>query len=144
MNQVLAIVKFNNYHALVLRDKVSMIYTKYNDLLIGKDESETFIDVLFYERPFGRFKAFAGREFDLPLSDGSSIHCSGEWWSGGSDKAEKILKTKLVGATYNDIESLKKCYVYMGHCAVKDKWLDLVNAYNGKIYEYREYEKEIK
>ena len=144
MNEILAVVKFNNYHAFVLKDKVNFKYKQYDNLLIGIDETQTFVDVLYYERPFGRFKAFGGREFDLPLEDGGTIHCSGQWWSGGSSSAEKILNKKLIGATYHDIESLKSCYVYTGTCAFKDKIDELISSYNGKIYGYREYEEKLK
>ena len=144
MNKLIALVKFNNEIALVLQDKIQKRYNRYDDLLIGIDDTGTFIDCLYYETPIGRFEAFGGREFDIPLENGGIIHCSGQWWSGGSRKAEKILNKKLCKVVYNDIESLRECYVYSGDCAIEESLQELLATYNGKIYEYSEFNRELK
>lgn len=68
--KILAVVKFNDYHAFVLDEPIKLTYEKIGGMLIGSDETGIFYNCLFYEKPVGRFKAFAGREFDLPLKDG--------------------------------------------------------------------------
>ena len=144
MPELVALVKFNDRKAFVFKDKVKLKYARHGDMLIGMDESKTFVDCLYYEQPWGGFKAFAGREFDIPLESGEIIHCNGQWWQGGSSKAEEILGKKLVHATYNDMESLRRCYVYTGYAAVREKLEEVEASYNGKLYEYYEYEKELK
>lgn len=144
MNEVIALVKFNSGVALALKEKVNFKYNRHGNLLIGIDDTGTFVNCLRYEEPWGRFKAFAGREFDIPLENGEVIHCNGQWWAGGSKTAEEILKDTLVHATYEDIDSLKRCYVYTGCHAVKGKLEKLIETYKGKTYEYYEFEKELK
>jgi len=144
MNELMALVKFNSGVALVMKNEIKFKYKKYDNIIIGIDESETFVDCLYYEAPWGRFKAFAGREFDISLENGKIIHCNGQWWHGGSDQAEKILDKKIVGVTVNDIESLKKCYVFTGCFAIKENKDKLIESYHGNLYEYYEYEKELK
>lgn len=144
MAELAALVKFNNSKAFVLKDKVKLRYTRHGNILIGIDDSGTFVDCLYYETPHGAFRAFAGREFDIPLENGEVIHCNGQWWQGGAEKAEEILGKNLVSATYGDMESLRKCYVYTGYCAIKEKLEELEATYNGKLYEYYEYEKVLK
>lgn len=144
MNELAALVKINNGVALVMKNELKFKYKKHGNIIIGIDESGTFVDCLYYEAPWGRFKAFAGREFDIPLENGETIHCNGQWWHGGSEQAEKILGKEIVGATVNDVESLKKCYVFTGCFAIKENKHKLIENYPGKLYEYYEYEKELK
>lgn len=46
--------------------------------LIAVDGS--FSDRLYHSDQRPKFKAFAGREFDLKMADGSTLHAAGEWW----------------------------------------------------------------
>lgn len=140
MNKVIAITKFNQGHALVLRDKIKFNYEKHGNILIGIDDTGTFVDCLIYERPTAGFKAFGGREFNIELTNGETVHCNGQWWHGGFEKAEKILGSKLVSATVRDIESLEGCYVFSGCCAIKDKYQELIDNYEGRIFGNREFE----
>lgn len=125
-------------------EPIKYTYEKINEMLIGSDETGIFYDCLFYEKPFGRFKAFGGREFDLPLKDGGTIHCSGQYWDGKSSRASDIKGINIIPCTCGYIEDLKKCYVYCGHYANMEKFQDLIEQYDGKIYEYHEYEELIK
>ena len=142
--RLIALVKFNSGVALVLTESPKYTYTKHGSIIIGIDKTGTFVKCYEYRRPCGSFKAFAGNEFDIPLDTGEIIHCDGQWWHGGHSEAGKILGKDLVNATYNDVESLKRCYVYTGDSAIKEKWQELVDGYDGKLYEYREYEAAIK
>lgn len=144
MNELVALVKFNRGKAFVLKNELNFKYQKHGGLLIGIDESETFVDCLFYERPTANFKAFAGREFDIKLENGETIHCNGQWWHGGTDKAEKLLGKEIVSVTVEDVQGLKDCYVFTGCFAFKHRLEELADSYTGKLYEYREYEEELK
>lgn len=138
-----ALVKFNDEKALVLNKKIEFEYQKHRNLLIGMDKTKTFVDCLYYEEPRGGFKAFGGREFDITLDNGETINCNGQWWHGGFSEAEEILKMKLTSVTVKDIHSLRECYVFRGCFGVKNKILDLVADYSGKVYGYHEYEREL-
>lgn len=140
MNEVIALTKFNEGLAIVLRDAIKFNYEKHGDVIIGFDDTKTFVNCLFYERPTEHFKAFAGREFTIELTNGDIIECNGQWWSGRYDKAEKIIGAELTRVTANDIESLERCYVYTGCCGIKEKVEEMINNYKGKVFGYFEFE----
>lgn len=144
MNEVAALVKFNDENAIVLNKEINFRYQKQGNLIIGIDESETFIDCYYYEPSSFGFKAFGGEEFDITLEDGEVIHCNGQWWHGGFTRAGELINKEVVGVTYQNIEALKKCYVFSGCFATKDGLEKLTNEYIGKVYEYYEYEEELK
>ncbi|UNY48724.1 hypothetical protein P9294_gp009 [Bacillus phage FADO] len=144
MQELLALVKFNDNVALVMKEKIKLTYNRYNDAIIGRDETGVFFDCLYYERPIGKWKAFAGREFDIELENGEIVHCNGQWWSGLNDTAREIINQDLASVTAKDIESLKKCYVFNGFTGLKTEYQKLIDSYDGKIYGYREYEDIIK
>lgn len=137
--EVLTLVKFNSNVAMVLRDEISYKYTKYGDLIIGTDQSGTFVRCYEYNRPSPGFFAFAGTDFDISLENGEIIHCYGQWWDGGYKRAAKILGCELVHVAYRSLEELKKCYVFIGTSANKDNLTTLINGYQGKVYRYKEY-----
>lgn len=144
-NKIIAVVKFNEGHAYVLDKKPEFVYEKHGSLLIGTDATETFYSVLFYERPFGRFKAFGGSEFELPLKGGGVEKCYGQWWDGGADKAAKIINKNLVPVTCRSKKCLEEeCYVFIGCHADKEKLQKLVSEYDGNVYGYWEYESLLK
>ena len=140
-NKILAVVKSNGEETYVLKNPVKLEYTKYGDIIIGTDG--LFVSVYYYEAPIGRFKAFAGRKFDLQLTDGTVEHCCGQWWDGRYYKAEEILGSKIISASAHDINSLKKCYVFIGYLGIEKAIEKLRGRYRGKIYDYWEYEGHI-
>jgi len=142
--KVLAIVKFNNDIALVLDKKPIITYEQHGNDLIGFDESGTFYDFFYYDKPSGSFYAFAGSKFDLQLKNGDSIHCYGQWWSGISETARKTVGKEICHVTWQDVDSLRDCYVFSGQSCDKEKHDKLISSYNGKIYDYWEYEKILK
>ena len=147
--KIVDIVKFNDYHAFVFDEIPPKLYEKHGDLLIGYDNSKTIIDCLYYERPSGRFYAFAGREFDLPLRDGGSIHCYGQYWDGKSSDCAKVLGIDICPLTASTKEELSKCYVFCSYYADRDKLNKMIEEFQNenpdyKVWEYREYEKYLK
>lgn len=137
-NKILAIVISNNKETYVLKRPVKLEYTKYDDIIIGTDG--LFVSVYYYETPVGRFKAFAGRKFDLQLTNGTVEHCCGQWWDGRYDKAAEILGSKIVSASAQSIDRLKECYVFIGYLGIEKEITRLRKRYKGKIYQYWEYE----
>lgn len=145
--KIVAVVKFNKGEALVFDEMPDPIYTKYgNDTIIGKICS--FYTCYGYEEPSSRFQAFGGREFNIPLSDGTIEHCCGQWWDRVTGVAKKELhidgsERVLIRVTANDIKSLSNCYVYYGFYAIESEISEMRKQYNGRVYEYYEFENEV-
>lgn len=142
--EVKAIVEFNSGIAYVLDRPVEFKYYREGNLIIGLDDTCTFVRTYIYDRPSAGFEAFGGSKFDITLENGEVIHCHGQWWDGGIDKAAKLLGDELVRVTFDDIESLKNCFVFTGNYAIKSSLEQLRQTYTGKIYGYWEYEAILK
>lgn len=140
--KVLAVVKFNDNEALVLDKLPELKYQLSNRCITGTDG--LFAKCLYYEAPFGRFKAFAGCEFEINLADGSVVKCNGQYWDGIMNEHIKVLGFNPGRITVNSIDALKTCYVFTGYYANLELINQLRTAYDGKVWEYREYEKHIK
>ena len=134
--KILAAIRFNKRRAYAINRMPSLKYTRCGDLLIGRDGP--FAATLKYEKPTKWGKAFAGRKFNIPMVDGSITEASGQWWHVGTKGA--------IPVTINTIESLKRCYVYIGSNCDPDHWQKLVDEYEstkGFYYDYYDYEKLI-
>jgi hypothetical protein len=142
MNKVIAITKFNDGIAFVFDEMPPMTYTKYGNKLIIGTNGIKYV-VYTYDLPSPGFYAFEGRKFDIELTDGTIEHCYGQWWDGGYREAEKIIGERLVSLTSSTVQELKKCYVFFGGCISAQKYNELIESYNGRLYGYREYETTI-
>lgn len=136
--KVLAVVNAGNQVFYSLDEKPEMLYEKHGNLLIGIDSSGIFYDVLIYEGCGPTWKAFGGREFDLPMTDGSTTHCYGQYWSGGTRKAEELLGIKLSGIAAKDVAELVQYYVYCGYQVDAGKFEALINASKPDVFEGEE------
>src|SRR5690625_6053855 len=99
-----AVVEFNQGVAFVLDKPVKYKYYKQGNLIIGLDDSCTFIRCFKYSRPSPGFYAFGGSKFDLQLENGEVEHCYGQWWDGGYKEASELLGVELVDATFETLE----------------------------------------
>lgn len=141
--KIVAKVTCNDGFAYVLNRMPHFLYTKLDQkTIIGEDEG--MYEFYMYDRYTDRYKAFGGRQFQLPLTDGSVEKCYGQWWSGMNDTALKLFsRESLCYFVYSTIEDLKKCYVYT-RCSANVDWVKKLDSkYNGKIYDYWEFEKMI-
>ena len=138
MHKIKAVVKFNEGIAIVLQDKIITKANKHGNNIIESDG--LFFSSLVYDRPSERWKAFAGRKFDIELEDGTVEHCTGQWWDGTTEKTKDIVGGDFISVTVCSIEELKKCYVFCGRYALKDKFEALLKTYTGKKYGYWEYD----
>lgn len=133
--KVIAVVKINNREALVLNRQLNFTYEEIGRDLIGSDGP--FKRALFYSQASESYKAFAGSEMTLNMKDGSQRKVKEHWWSG-------CLPSHL-DVTANDLESLKKCYVFFGGMAITpEDYQTLRDSYAGCVYPYWDYEKVIK
>lgn len=109
---------------------------EYEYLQNGQDlvaEDSGFTDCLAYEQPWGRFKAFGGREFVIKLKNGKEIKADGQYWSSGRPGWERIAAATL--------DELTNCYVFNGYMATNE----LINSIPRDIpvAEYWEYKRAI-
>ncbi|POS10195.1 hypothetical protein C3Y08_01745 [Burkholderia gladioli] len=132
--KVVAVVSANDREWLVLNRQLSFVYERSGNDYIGSDGP--FRDHLYYRRGGGKFVAFAGRELSLTMSDGSIQKLKDHWWSGEP--------AGFVSIAYGDVESLKRCYVFMGASINRDDLAVLRSTYEGCVYPYWDYEKIIK
>lgn len=136
MYKILAIVKFNQGEALILDKPVEIKYEKDGDLLYGTCQHGVFTNSYVYDRPSKGWEAFGGREFDIPMVDGSVIEASGQWWCGGQSEFSEKIGANLIFVTANSVENLKRCYVYFDYSAIESKYKKLRETYSGEVLDY--------
>jgi len=122
-----------------------LTYEKHGSLLIGSDEQGIFYDCLYYDRPSPHMKAFAGREFDLHMKDGTVTHCNGQYWYGHVAEAEKVVREEIAEIGASTKEELKQCFCFTSRNISKrrlDEMLEefMVSHPGYEPLEYRQYE----
>lgn len=130
-----AVVKFNHGEGLVLNRNPNYVYRRVSPTLLLAEDGP-FCSVYGFQAPQGRFKAFAGRKFDIPLEDGTVEKAHGQWWDCGyTGKVQVIYKSKA---------SLEECYVFAGALADPIGLAALREEYTGCVYPYSEYDTLLK
>ncbi|MGK0207576.1 MAG: hypothetical protein ACI8ZA_001572, partial [Gammaproteobacteria bacterium] len=140
--KIVALVRFNSDVAVVFNKRPNYVYERKGDLLYAIDGP--FVSCFQYEEPSRAFKAFAGRSFDLPMKDGTTTKCNGQWWDKGLNKLSAMLEINLQHLTMGTVEKLKQCYVFSGTSCNADVINKMISEYKGCIYPYWDYEKIIK
>lgn len=120
--------------ALVLNRPISLVYERVGKDFIGSDGP--FKDHLVYERGSGRFVAFAGRELQLRMADGSIERVKDHWWHSTPAGFRSI--------GIGSVAELQKCYVFCAANIAIEALADLRSGYTGCVYPYWDYEKVIK
>ena len=132
--------KNKNGHLYLMVDNIpQMTYEKVGSSYIGSDNNNYFSDYLKYEHGYGRFVAFAGREFPIKLKDGSITKLKDHWWASGSyDKNHKYI-----GVGLGTLSELQDCFVFCSYNIREDKLDALVEEYlqDNIFYEYYDIEK---
>lgn len=131
---VVAVVQFGNSEALVLNRPLNFVYERIGRDFLGSDGP--FRDYLYYQKGSGSFIAFAGRELELSMADGTVECIKDHWWSG--------IKTGCKGVIVGSVEGLKKCYVFSSASIIKEEYEKIRSSYSGCVYPYWDYEKVIK
>lgn len=134
-----AVVKFNEGEALVLNEHPEIKYEKHFPYLFGVDQYGVFVNVYKYDPPTPGFVAFAGREFEIPMVDGTVTKATGQWWDEGINELGKALGSEIIPVTVNIRRDLEQCYVFYGLKADKQEYEKLRSTYKGKVYGYWEY-----
>lgn len=91
-----------------------------------------------HETPSGRFRAFAGREFDIPMKDGTVIKADGQWW----DDTPRYIRKDCYDEGLRTLDKLTECFVFCGHM-VKRSVVDAFLATNPVPKEYNIYQTEL-
>ena len=86
----------------------NFLYERKDGWLIGEDSG--FFNFYYYNSPWGGFKAFAGREFTIPMKDGSVIEANGQWWDGIKPDYQGLLSNVGIGTP----AKLAECNVFSG------------------------------
>lgn len=100
------IITKNNQFFLILDKNPEFKYTKKEKILSAYDNG-FYSEYLYIPFSSG---AFAGRKFEIPMSDGTIIKASGQYWDNWNINC--IFPTTSIG--YNTIEELQKIYVFNG------------------------------
>ena len=101
--------------------------------LIAEDSG--FFSFYKYDSPAGRFVAFAGRKFDIPMLDGSMLDATGQWWDGRPEEYNGLIYSIGVST----VDRLGKCNVFSSmniDIDIVDAALININASNN----YHKYE----
>ncbi len=146
--KIIAIVKSKDgSEFFVLDEPVKLEYIQLDDsTIVGM--AEPFLS--FYKKEYDRHaKAFAGREFDLTMIDGTIVHCNGQWWSALTNCAVEEMRLdtdrrKVIQVAASTIDQLRNCYVFVGYSTLVEDWEKFRAKYDGPVYDYYEYEKQIK
>lgn len=135
-----AVVKFNDGEAYVINRWPEFKYEKAGRLLYANDG----IFVSCYAHNVDPWaKAFGGRKFNLQMLDGSVTECHGQYWDAGQDTLAEMFGVELTHVTIETIADLKKCFVFCGASADREKLAQLRAEYKGCVYPLREYKKII-
>jgi len=147
--KLIALVKMNDGVALVLDRMPVLKYKKIGSSgLLGSDGD--FFDFM-YIRHERMAKAFGGRKFELPMENGDPMQCSGQVWDGanqdhyqyfGCSDYKEFWKL-FSSAPISTVDRLRDCYVFSSNRLFIGTFESMVASYEGKIYEYYEYERLI-
>lgn len=130
----------HNYHAysknpqimIVLSRMPEWVYERSGYQLTAHDSG---IYNFLYEQP-GSTGTFGEAKFDIKMTDGSTLHCDGQVWSG----RECPDPEPLISAGINTIEGLAKCHCYMGCGGVSKAKYDAWMAVNTPSHNYHKYD----
>lgn len=136
--KIIDIINHKNKYAtqrfMVLNRNPVYVYERKGKWLIAEDSG--IFNFLFYEKPSGRFYAFAGRKFEIPMKDGSIESAFGQWWDGIPGDYEGLLYRIGCGTP----ENLSKCNVFCSSNidpVIVDDWL----SKNKPTNNYNKYDK---
>lgn len=138
--KIIKAYKSKDGHLYLMVDNIpKKTYEKIGSSYVGSDDEGYFNSYLAYDPATPGFKAFAGREIEIELKDGTIAKLKDHWWdSGNYDKEHEYVPIGL-----GTLERLQECYVYCGYNIRKDKLEILLEEYlqNNNFEDYWEIEK---
>jgi len=89
-----------------------------------------------YVKEFDKFqKAFCGREFTIPMLDGTEINANGQWWYGGHGVIPEPYHSMGIATP----EQLKDCFVFTSGCVSQELFKEAFERLGGYT-DYRTYQ----
>jgi hypothetical protein len=132
--------KSKDGHLYLMVDDIPKItYEKVGLSYVGSDDKGYFNDYLKYEYAYGNMRAFAGREINLDMKDGTVTTIKDHWWDAGFyDK-----KHEYIGVGLGTLEKLQDCFVFCSYYIRKDKLEAMLEEYlkDNSFYDYWDIEK---
>ena len=122
--------KYFIQHFLIVNRFPKLLYKREGNLLIGKDG--IFGGIYKYEKPGINQKAFAGREFNIPMIDGTIEKAYGQWWDTGLKEYSSI--------GINTIKGLNKCNVFVTYKMRTKELEEILKGFKNASNNYYKYE----
>lgn len=111
--KIVSLVRFNDELSFILNRMPKFEYEYIgDDTLWGQDGD--FISRFGYHTPSKAFEAFGGREFSIPMKNGTTIEANGQWWDDNTKEVEEHLGCQLVRVSCSTMEKLNECFVFFG------------------------------
>ncbi|MCK5609458.1 hypothetical protein KAR91_46725 [Candidatus Pacearchaeota archaeon] len=126
--------KYGIQRFVVLNRSPVYVYERKGKWLIAEDSG--FFNFFYYDNPSGRFYAFAGRKFEIPMKDGSIEKAYGQWWHGIPEDYQGLVAYTAYGIP----EELSKCNVFASVSVdplIIERWL----SKNEPSNNYNKYDK---
>lgn len=148
--KIVDLVTANSRCWIVFDEPVGQLtYEKHGSLLIGSDGQGIFYDCLYYDRPTPNMRAFAGREFDLLMKDGTTTHCNGQYWYWHIGEAEKVVGEEIAEIGASTKEELKRCFVFTSRNISKRRLDEMLEEFKAshpgyEPFGYQQYEDMLK
>ena len=123
---------------VVISRRPEIVYERKGEFLVGEDSG--IFNFYKHGACGATWKAFAGREFDIPLKDGTAEHAHGQWW----DAVPPDYQGLVVRQAFSTVEQLAECYVFCGYymdATMLDEWL-ATNAPSNNYYKYDQHHKD--
>jgi hypothetical protein len=122
--------KYYTQHFLVVDRLPKLLYERKGNLLTAKDG--IFGNIYQYEKPGINWEAFAGREFEIPMIDGTAEKAYGQWWDTGLEDYTSI--------GIGTIDSLKNCYVFTSYKVRIKELSQILSGFKNPSNNYYKYD----
>ncbi len=133
-----AISQHNDEHAFTFNRAPSFKFKKEvvsgTTCLLAKDGP--FYAAYKFEKPQGRFQAFAGRKFTIPMLDGTSTLAEGQWWH------IQHPSSQVTSIAWSTRAKLEQIFLFYNAEVDQSVLTHLVNQYfaeGGLIYASKDY-----
>jgi hypothetical protein len=130
--------KYSTQVELVLNRMPEPLFERRGRWLVGNDDCVFQFYALERVEGPSHWKAFGGREFDIPMVDGSVERAKGQWWNS--------FPSDFRGLTYSHgvstIDKLAECYVFYFGFHIDREIVDAWRASSEPSNNYRKYDPE--
>ncbi len=126
--------KYSVQRFIVVNREPNYLYERKGNWLLAEDSG--LFSFYYYERPSKGFYAFAGREFNIPMINGSIKKAYGQWWDRVPSDYQGLIDHVGCGTP----ETLARCYVFSG-CSIDSVIITIWLSKNEPSNNYYKYDK---